>query len=242
MPTILSPAERRWWFRWVLLTTLGSLFGGAVSGALESLGETRFDDVTSPLLGALVLLVTTAVPFGVQGAAIGLAQGIALRHVLARSGWWVIATGGGWAIGGAISGSLAGSVGGAVTGVGPDAGWVGFVITFTGSGIALLFLPGIFQWLVLRRQVERAGWWVLASAGTLFVANGLAFLVMVVIARALGWGLPSAPAWGLSGLLAGLLGGALTGAVLVRLLRQPVAAVAEEEGTGQGSAEGVHSS
>ncbi len=228
MPTRLTPAERRLWLRWMLATTLGSLLGGAVSGALVSGGETSFDEVTSPLIGALVLGVTAMIAFGIQGAAIGLAQGIALRHFLARSGWWVIATGGGWAIGGAISGSLAGSIGGAVTGVGPDAGWVGFVITFTGSGAALLFLPGFWQWLVLRRQVRRAGGWVLASAVRLLVANGLSFLVMVGVARALGWGLPSAEAWGLSGALAGLLGGVSTGAVLVRLLRQPASAVAGE--------------
>jgi hypothetical protein len=108
-----------------------------------------------------------------------------------------------------------------MTGVGPDAGLAGLVVTFLGSGVALVMLPGLLQWLVLRRQVEQAGWWVLASAVMFFVANGLAFLVMVVVARALGWGLPSAQAWGLSGALAGLLSGAITGAVLVRLLRQP---------------------
>jgi hypothetical protein len=221
MPTGLTTAERRFWLCWLLATTLGSLLGGAVSGAVISGGETSFDDVTSPLLGALALGVTTMIAFGVQGAAIGLTQGIALRHALAHSGWWVIATGGGWMVGGAVSGSLAGSVGEAMTGVGPDAGLAGLVVTFLGSGVALVMLPGLLQWLVLRRQVEQAGWWVLASAVMFFVANGLAFLVMVVVARALGWGLPSAQAWGLSGALAGLLSGAITGAVLVRLLRQP---------------------
>jgi len=59
------------------------------------------------------------------------------------------------------------------------------------------------------------------SAGSFLVANGLSFPVMVVVARALGWGLPSAAAWGLSGILAGALYGAMSGAMLVRLLRQP---------------------
>jgi hypothetical protein len=74
---------------------------------------------------------------------------------------------------------------------------------------------------VLRRQVGQARWWILVSAGSFLVANGLSFPVMVVVASALGWGLPSAAAWGLSGILAGALYGAMTGAVLVRLLRQP---------------------
>jgi len=192
-----------------------------VSGALVSGGETSFDDVTSPLIGALVLGMTAMIAFGVQGTMIGLAQGITLRHSIARSGWWVVATTGGWAVGGAVSGGLAGSVGGAMTGVGPDAGWAGVVVTFVGSGAAWLFLPGLWQWLLLRRQVGQARWWILVAAGSFLVANGLSFPVMVVVARALGWGLPSAQAWGLSGILAGALYGAMTGVVLVRLLRQP---------------------
>jgi hypothetical protein len=94
MRTRLTLAERHFWFRWVLATALGSLLGGSVSGAVVLGGETSYDDVTSPLIGALVLGVTSMIAFGVQGAAIGLAQGIALRHTLARSGWWVVATGG----------------------------------------------------------------------------------------------------------------------------------------------------
>ncbi len=80
---------------------------------------------------------------------------------------------GGWAVGGAVSGGLTGPVGGALTGVGKR------VLSFTGSGVSLACLPGLLQWRVLRRQVEWARRWVLASAVTFFVANGLSFLVMV---------------------------------------------------------------
>ncbi len=55
MPTGLTTTEQRFWLCWVLATTLGSLLGKAVSGAVESLGETRFAEVTAPLLGALAL-------------------------------------------------------------------------------------------------------------------------------------------------------------------------------------------
>jgi hypothetical protein len=212
------------WLRWVLATALGYLVGGAVSGAVVSGGETRWASVTSPLVAALVLAVTEVVAFGAHGAAVGIAQGITLRHSMVRSGWWVVATTGGWAVGGAISGSLAGVFGGTLTGVGPDAGPAGIVVTVTGSVTALVFLPGLLQWLVLRRQVGQAGWWVLASAVSFFVAIGLSFPLMVALARTLNWGLPSAEAWGLGGALVGLLDGAITGAVLVRLLRQSASA------------------
>ena len=212
------------WLRWVLATALGFLIGGAVSGAVVSGGETRWALVTSPLVAALVLAVTEVVAFGVHGAAVGIAQGITLQHSMARSGWWVVATTGGWAVGGAISGSLAGVFGGTLTGVGPDAGPAGIVVTVAGSVAAFVFLPGVLQWLVLRRQVGKAGWWVLASAVSFFVAVGLSFPLIVALARLQGWNLPSAQAWGLGGALAGALYGAMTGAVLVRLLRQPVSA------------------
>jgi VIT1/CCC1 family predicted Fe2+/Mn2+ transporter len=53
--------EQRFRLQWMLATMLGFLFGGAVSGALVRGGETSFDDVTSPLLGALLLGVTSAI-------------------------------------------------------------------------------------------------------------------------------------------------------------------------------------
>jgi hypothetical protein len=199
-----------------------------VSGTLISGGETSFDDVTSPLPGALVLGVTAMLAFGIQGAAIGLAQGIALRHAFARPGRWVVATGGGWAMGGAISGGLAGSMSGAMTGVGPDAGVAGVVVTFVGGGAALSFLPGFLQGLALRRQVGRSRRWALVSAVAFFVASILSLPTMVAFARTFGRGLPSAEAWALNGALTGLISGAITGAALVRLLRPPAPAVAEE--------------
>jgi len=130
-------------------------------------------------------------------------------------------------VAGILSGALAGVFGGGLTQVGPDAGPIGIAVTIVGSIAAVLFLPGLFQWLGLRRLVEGAGGWVLAQAVSFLVGIALAFPVMVVVARAMGWNLPSAEAWGLGGALTGLIGGAITGSVLVRLLHrrlQPIAA------------------
>jgi hypothetical protein len=230
MPTRLTPAERRFWLRWVLATALGSFLGGAVSGAVVLSGELRFAPVSSSFRSASVMALTEAVAFAAQGATVGMAQGLVLRHSLARSGWWGGATTGGWAAAGTLSGVLAGAFGGGLTHVGPDAGPLGVVVTAAGSIAAFLLLPGLWQWLVLRRLVERAGRWVLVSAGSCLAGTAIAFPVMVVVARAMGWPLPSAQAWGLSGALTGWIGGAITGAMLVQLLRQLVPSTLSEQG------------
>ncbi len=216
------------WFRWVIATTIGALIGGAVSGALVLAAEHRFADVTSPLVGAVVLAMANAVAFGFRGAALGIAQWSVLRQSLARAGGWIIATAGGGAVGGIVSGVVGGTFGGALTGVGPDYGSLGVALAFAGGVTSLLILPGLLQWLVLRRQVERAGWWVAAQALSFLTATAIAFPVMAVVGRAAGWEFPSARAWGMGGTLAGLIDGAITGAVLIRLLRQPVPEAAKE--------------
>ncbi len=73
-------------------------------------------------------------------------------------------------------------------------------------GAVLGALLGIAQWLVLRRQISRAGWWVLA--------NTVAFAVGGTVAGAASGPLLVPLA------LAGY--GANTGGVLVLLLRHPV--------------------
>jgi len=80
-------------------------------------------------------------------------------------------------------------------------------------------LAGVFQWFFLRRQISRAGWWVLASA----VVWSLGAVV---------WSL-GAVVWFSSwfrflgilnamGLFFVIIMGAVTGGALVWLLRQPV--------------------
>ncbi len=228
MQTDYTHAERSVWLRWVIATAIGSIIGGAMSGAVVFGGETRFADVTSPMIGVIAMASTDVVAFGLYGAVIGIAQWLALRRAIARSGWWVAATTGGWAIAGIVSGALSGTFGGRLTGVGPDAGSIGVAVSVAGSIAALFFLPGTLQWLVLRRQARRAGWWVLAYAGGFLVAVAVSFPVMLIVGRAAGWNFPSAQAWSLAGLLVGLIDGAITGAVLVWLLRQPVTGAARE--------------
>jgi hypothetical protein len=63
------------------------------------------------------------------------------------------------------------------------------------------------QWLVLRRRIASAGWWVLASI--------VGWVIGIAVFLAVGWFV----AWAVGFAVVG----AITGGALVRLLRQPAA-------------------
>ncbi len=89
-------------------------------------------------------------------------------------------------------------------------------------------LIGLVQWLILRRQAGRAGWWVVASTGasalaqTVYAASlpysspALVLALLVAILLRLGYQSATLVAAGFLGQAAG---GAITGAVLVWLLK-----------------------
>ena len=113
---------------------------------------------------------------------------------------WVLASTVGWVLGG-------------VAAVVADAVVVGLMVGFAVGGV-IGGGPGVLQWLVLRRQVARAGWWVVASAVGVgvgwIVEGGVVVVVVLVVSEVLG----------------GAVNGAITGAMLVWLLRQRAAAAA----------------
>jgi hypothetical protein len=79
-----------------------------------------------------------------------------------------------------------------------------------GAAVLGVVSVGIMQWLVLRRRVHRAGWWVWVTLVGLGVGLGLGQFV----------GLPLVSVW--SVVLGLPVFGAITGGVLVWLLRRPV--------------------
>ena len=117
------------------------------------------------------------------GILIGVLQWLVLRRHVTRAGRWVLASLG-----------AAASFGVVVFGVGvvnADLGWVG--------GGYIGTVVGVLQWLVLRRQVPRAGWWVLAST--------VGWVVAIPVGDIAG-----PPGWAVYG--------AFTGTTLIWLLRQ----------------------
>ena len=132
------------------------------------------------------------------GLVTGVMQYGLLRRTLPRMGGWVLATLGGWLLGMLLVALLSRLVK-------PD-------ILSRSFDLALLlmgFSIGVVQWLLLRRRLPRAGWWVAASL--------------------LGWGLlalatpgNSVGMYGL--LLVGLIPACPTAAALALLMRQRKAA------------------
>ena len=132
------------------------------------------------------------------GTGVGIAQWLILRRQLNGVGWWVLVTIVGFGVGKLEGDSLAQAVGGTL-----GAGLGGAAIGTT---------VGLAQWVVLRRRVAAAGWWVLGSA----------------IGWAVGWAIiglvpesadtPPAMAY-VIGAGGAAVAGVFTAAFLVRLLR-----------------------
>ena len=196
------------WLRWVLISTVGWFVGflmGFVLGGI--IGDVIGSGVLKRILQYFML-----------GAALGsgvcLMQWLVLRRRVSRAGWWVLASIAVFAVTGG------GGYGAAVVAFGYSEGleeWGSFAAVLGWTVVVALggAVTGILQWLVLRRQVSRAGWWVLAST----VGWGLSMAVSMAVAGAF-----EVVAVGLLfGLLVGgAVLGAVTGGALVWLLRQPV--------------------
>ena len=140
---------------------------------------------------------TAAVAFG---GTVGAFQALALLGRIRQPWFWVLASVVGWTLG------LAASYG--AHALGRMAG-VSHLPIAVYSAVAAA-VPATAQFLVLRREVLGAAWWIPANAA----AWGLAFAVG--FAAATGRLLPVTAA----GALSGLIGGALTGAELVWLLHR----------------------
>jgi MFS family permease len=191
------------WLWWVLASTVGGIVGLAVGIFVWGTLSPIFDFYYG------LSVVSEALMFAVGGAVCGGLLGIIQRRVLQRQtsqfSWWVEAS----TVGGAVSGA----VGGAVALVVDEAQILAMVPAVGGA------LVGIAQWLVLRRQVDQAGYWVLAST----VGWAMGGAVALVLGGMRGWDLILVilllP---VGGMVATAWYGAITGGVLVWLLRQPI--------------------
>lgn len=96
------------------------------------------------------LLLYAFVPIG--GLVMGLLQYGFLRRYLPHMGWWVLATTGGWLLGALLIGIP---------------GWLHWTDAFEKNLDLILivmgFSIGLGQWLLLRRHLARAGWWIAAN-------------------------------------------------------------------------------
>jgi hypothetical protein len=144
----------------------------------------------------------------VGGGLAALLQWVLLRHQLTRAGWWIVASVAGLIVGTGLSFVVSQYV----LQVG------GLTASFASVGATVGFGIGVAQCAVLRLQVRRSGWWVLAS--TAGYSLGVLAAVNNPVDILLRSGLIFGPAFG--GVI-GVVSGAVTGAAMLWLLRRPVA-------------------
>ena len=204
----------RFWLQWVLASMLGFGVGAAMAGfipnsitsmtCMQSSSDSLIDRLTNfPCnLQTLVLLLMVVI----LGLAGGFMQWLVLRRRIAGTGWWVPAStlslpaapviaNGAMILGGGIS-----------------------VAAPILLGVLFAILSGIMPWLVLRRQLARAGWWIPAHLLGSLVGVALG----VVGFHAVGLIGFYQFAWAAAGAMFGAGLGAITGFILVWLLRQPI--------------------
>jgi hypothetical protein len=189
-----SIEERAGWKLW-LLWLGANLLGWTVGQVFyQSLGGFWNQWPLALILGIAALLL--------MGLALGALQALVLLHRLPGVYAWVLATG---------LGVLVGLFAGIyflllyMNAPGPF-DWSGLA-----QGALLGLALGFAQWLVLRRSVQRAGWWVLVNV----LAWSLGFLAAFLVTGAA----VGTAATTFSGAVTGLVSGALTGVALVWLLR-----------------------
>jgi hypothetical protein len=177
------------WLQWVLASMLGFAVGAAMGNAVTDWAFTAL--------------------FGAVG---GFMQWLVLRRQIAAAGWWVLASTLGFAIApiAAIAGVMAMSQ----------------VMSLDGNPMAAPILLGvlfgvlsaIMPWLVLRRQLARAGWWVPAHLLGSLVGGAMGIVAFHVMALIGFYQFP----WAAAGAMFGAGLGAITGITLVWLLHQSV--------------------
>jgi hypothetical protein len=205
---------------WVLATTLGSTVGAILGGALITAWLQPFEIVSSPLDAAAIAVPRTSAALGVWAAGIGIMQSLILRGHLVGVRWWPLATIAGWSVAGALSGVLPFTAD--VTGRGIDIGPFGFVAVAAVTVLAMGFVSGILQWLILRHQVDRPARWVWTNIGGIALAVVFAAVILGLM-RAADWlqpeDFPSAQSWGVAGVAIGVVYGVASSRVLSKLLR-----------------------
>ena len=194
----------RFGLRWVLLTIAGWAIGFPLSFVFVAVAGLIIGVHEGSIL--LKLGLDNAAAFVVVVAVVSLMQWLALRRVVQRAGFWVLAS----IIGFTISSSIHGVVC-HVYGYPDDLGPLGAVV-WTLFFILGGTLTGLLQQRILRHQVRRSGWWVPASAA----GWGLVVIGFGIVSKILGVRLQVVGEIASSGLL-----GIVTGVTLIWLLRQP---------------------
>jgi hypothetical protein len=151
-----SPGKHGWSFYlgWIVFTSLCVPIAYILSilvlkGITSVVGDFIYvngvQQITEDYLGLYVLVPIVSVLTGT------LQYGL-LRSSLPRMGWWVLATVAGW-----LLGVLLITLPGWLRLIDPPLNNLDLMLSLMGLGI------GAAQWVLLRRRLARAGWWIAAN-------------------------------------------------------------------------------
>jgi hypothetical protein len=226
MKTTLSPSQIKWnraliWLSWSLAMIpawgIAWMFG-------MPLAETIQEAYASPMPGAVAGMLAQNIGRAIFGAILGallgmttgFAQWLVLRRHIPNMRLWGVVTLIGTAAGLAIGWPLRwimlwvlynqqGELYQAIHGE------VGMVLGWSLAGVLTGALAGGLQWLILRRKVHKAAWWILASG----IAMAVGLSVGWTIEREMLGDVGTA----VSGAAGGIFYSAITGTLLIVLLR-----------------------
>lgn len=211
-------SDFRFWCRWIIANLIGELLGlGVVAtaayAAVSVMGESAS---AAHALAFATLIIGLGI---IEGAIVGYAQAVVLRRRLPQLRAWVRATMVGaacaWSLG-MLPGTLMSIAGSSPSTMPSGMSDALQLLLAVPLGLVTGAILGLPQWLVLKRYVSRAGWWVAANAAAW--ACGMPLIFAVAGAGAPGPVLPTVIVV-LAGLaLAGALVGAVHGAFLIKLL------------------------
>jgi hypothetical protein len=189
------------WLQWTLASIIGPGAGCVVicvypltASEVGMNPGTREAAVAIATLTAVVAVIE-AVIGGIQGTL----QWLVLRQRVSQAGWWVLAGAVGYATGWVLSPSKV---------LLRDPIWAMWLMDAAVTGAAI----GAAQWLVLRRQVPRAGWWIPVNAAGWIVGVIVSALVLLSGSQSLSMSI-------LAFAVGGALVGGITGIALAWLLR-----------------------
>ena len=214
--------------QWILATAVGWVVAAGLVflvylGLFNSIPSHLYEDLSCGLLSNVFELerVVAGFVFGtLVGVLVGIMQGLVLRRHVLMSGRWVLASalGCGFGFGIAVFVSF----------IGREASqWsvldrsvldrFGGIVVWMGA-LGGTF-SGIMQWLILKSQVSRSGWWVVVSTlgwamalsvgGYCIYVSDWVFMMDVGISSIIGV------------IVTGIVGGGITGISLTWLLRSP---------------------